>query len=125
LLPPGALRVRAARPPAPARARRARRADQGRARPGRAVTRRWTARELLDLVLDAGSLESWDAPVDTSGHPDDYRAVLAAAAEKAGTDESVLTGRGTVRGRPVVVVANEFRFLGGSIGRAAAQRIAA
>src|SRR5690606_36663247 len=50
---------------------------------------------------------------------------LAAAAEKSGTDESVLTGRGTVRGRPVVVVANEFRFLGGSIGRAAAQRIAA
>ena len=54
-----------------------------------------------------------------------YRAELEAAAEKAGTDESVLTGRGLVRGRPVAVVANEFRFLAGSIGRDAADRITA
>ncbi|MFD2027077.1 carboxyl transferase domain-containing protein [Promicromonospora aerolata] len=89
------------------------------------MTRRWTARELLELVLDADSFESWDEPVDVTGHPAEYQAVLAAAAEKAGTDESVLTGRGRVRGRPVVVVVNEFRFLGGSIGRAAARRITA
>jgi acetyl-CoA carboxylase carboxyl transferase subunit beta len=50
---------------------------------------------------------------------------LLAAAEKAGTDESVLTGRGTVRGRAVAFVVNEFRFLAGSIGVAAAERIAA
>jgi acetyl-CoA carboxylase carboxyl transferase subunit beta len=86
--------------------------------------RRWTARELVELVLDAGSYESWDEPVDISGHPEAYRAELRAAAEKAGTDESVLTGRGTVRGRPVAFVVNEFRFLAGSIGIAAAQRIA-
>jgi acetyl-CoA carboxylase carboxyl transferase subunit beta len=87
------------------------------------MSRRWTARELLDLVLDAGSFESWDEPVDISGHPEDYRRTLEAAAERAGTDESVVTGRGTVRGRPVVVVVNEFTFLAGSIGRAAATRI--
>lgn len=86
--------------------------------------RRWGARDLLDLVLDEGSYESWDTPVDISGHPADYRADLEAAAERAGTDEAVLTGRGTVRGRPVAVVVNEFRFLAGSIGVAAAQRIA-
>lgn len=87
--------------------------------------RRWTARELIDLVLDDGSYESWDRPVDISGHPADYQAELRAAAQKAGTDESVLTGRGTVRGRPVAFVVNEFRFLAGSIGIAAAERIAA
>lgn len=87
--------------------------------------RRWSARELIDLVLDEDSYESWDAPVDTSGHPESYRAELRTAAEKAGTDESVLTGRGTVRGRPVAFVVNEFRFLAGSIGVAAAERIAA
>ncbi|WP_439936775.1 carboxyl transferase domain-containing protein [Nocardia sp. N13] len=87
--------------------------------------RRWTAPELLDLVLDEGTFTSWDAPVDLSGVDDDYRAVLEAAAAKAGTDESVLTGRGEVRGRPVAVVVNEFRFLAGSIGRAAADRITA
>ncbi len=92
-------------------------------------TKRWTAHELLDLVLDEGTFTSWDSPVDLSyadAFPDPgYRAVLEAAAAKAGTDESVLTGRGEVRGRPVAVVVNEFRFLAGSIGRAAADRITA
>lgn len=85
--------------------------------------RRWSAPELLDLVLDPGSFESWDEPIDVSELPEEYRSALARAAERAGTDESVLTGRGTVRGRPVAVVVNEFAFLAGSIGRAAAGRI--
>ncbi|MDT0184302.1 carboxyl transferase domain-containing protein [Microbacterium sp. ARD31] len=91
-----------------------------------AVTaRRWTAPELLDLVLDAGTFTSWDEPVDLTYADPDYRAALEAAAVRAGTDESVLTGRGEVRGRPVAVVVNEFRFLAGSIGRVAADRITA
>ena len=94
-------------------------------RRGRVVTRRWTAHELLDLVLDEGTFASWDEPIDLSYADADYRAALEAAAAKAGTDESVLTGRGEVRGRPVAVVVNEFRFLAGSIGRAAADRITA
>lgn len=89
------------------------------------MSRRWSARELLDLVIDPGSFECWDEPIDISPHPETYQSALRAAAEKAGTDESVLTGRACVRGRPVVVIVNEFRFLGGSIGRAAAERIAA
>ena len=32
----------------------------------RAVTHRWSAQELLDLVLDEGSFESWDEPIDIS-----------------------------------------------------------
>ncbi len=89
------------------------------------MTHRWTAKEMLGLVLDAGSFESWDEPVDISRHGDGYRRALEAAAEKAGTDESVITGRGLVRGRQVCVVVNEFRFLAGSIGIAAARRIEA
>jgi acetyl-CoA carboxylase carboxyl transferase subunit beta len=89
------------------------------------VTRRWTAHELLDLVLDPGTFESWDEPIELSAYDPAYRAELEAAAAKAGTDESVLTGRGLVRGRPVCVIANEFGFLAGSIGRAAADRITA
>lgn len=88
------------------------------------TTERRTARELIDLVLDEGSYESWDAPLDISGHGQDYQDELRAAAEKAGTDESVLTGRGTVNGRPVAFIVNEFSFLAGSIGVAAAERIA-
>ena len=89
------------------------------------MSQRWSARELIDLVLDPGSFESWDEPIDISGHPAGYQDELRAAAGRAGTDESVVTGRGLVRGRPVAVVVNEFAFLGGSIGRAAGQRIVA
>jgi acetyl-CoA carboxylase carboxyl transferase subunit beta len=87
--------------------------------------KRLTGQELLDLVLDEGSFTSWDEPVDHSGVGEQYRHDLESAAERAGTDESILTGRGLMRGRPVAVVVNEFRFLAGSIGRAAALRIVA
>ena len=90
-----------------------------------AAARRWSAADLLGLVLDEGSWASWDRPIDISGHDEGYQAELLRAREKAGTDESVITGRGLVRGRPVAVVANEFRFLAGSIGRDAAGRITA
>lgn len=86
---------------------------------------RVTAAELVDTVLDAGTFESWDAAVDTRHLAPDYRGQLAAAAERTGMDESVLTGRGEVGGRPVAVVVNDFRFLAGSIGAATAARIVA
>ncbi len=82
-------------------------------------------RELLELVVDADSFTSWDEPVDLTGVDPDYRATLERAAERAGTDESVITGRATVHGRPVAIIANEFGFLAGSIGVAAARRITA
>lgn len=89
------------------------------------MSSRPSVRELIDIVLDEGSFESWDQPIDISGHPEKYRRELEAAAECSGFDESVLTGRGLMRGRPVAVIANEFRFLAGSIGEAAATRITA
>lgn len=82
-----------------------------------------SARELIEVVLDPGSFHSWDETADLSGHSPDYLKQLAAAAEKSGADESVLTGRGLMRGRPVAVLVSEFAFLAGSIGRAAAARI--
>ncbi len=87
------------------------------------MSQRWSARQLIDLVLDPGSYESWDAPVDITRWSEGYQDELRTAAERSGADESVLTGRGLVKGRAVAVVVNEFGFLGGSIGSAAAQRI--
>ncbi|MEP9382174.1 carboxyl transferase domain-containing protein [Nocardioides cheoyonin] len=84
-----------------------------------------TARELIDLVLDDGSFESWDTPPSYGEIGGAYAAELAAARERSGADESVLTGRGRMLGRPVAVVASEFGFLAGSIGRAAADRLVA
>ena len=84
---------------------------------------RLSARELLDLVLDADSWVSWDRPPVRSEVSEQYAAELAAAAEKSGTDESVLSGEGLMRGRRVAVVVGEFAFLAGSIGRASADRL--
>ena len=89
------------------------------------MTQRHSAHQLIGIVLDQGSFTSWDDPVDHSGHSPEYQAALAAATARSGVDESVLTGRGLVRGRPVAVVVNEFGFLAGSIGVAAADRIVA
>jgi acetyl-CoA carboxylase carboxyl transferase subunit beta len=82
-----------------------------------------SARDLIASVLDPGSFASWDAPIDISHQPDSYRSTLERAAAKSGVDESVLTGSGQLDGRTVAVIVNEFGFLAGSIGMAAAERI--
>jgi len=89
------------------------------------VTTRLGARALIDLVVDAGSWVSWDTPPARRGVGDAYAAELAAAQERSGVDESVLTGEARVRGRRVAVLASEFGFLAGSIGRDAADRLVA
>jgi acyl-CoA carboxylase subunit beta len=87
------------------------------------VTERLSATRLIDLVLDEGSFRSWDAPPERTVVPAAYAAELAAARQKSGVDESVITGEGLMRGRRVALVACEFGFLAGSIGVAAAERL--
>jgi acyl-CoA carboxylase subunit beta len=84
---------------------------------------RLSATDLIDLVLDAGSFGSWDVPPLRGPVSKDYAAELAAASERTGLDESVVTGEGLMRGRRVAVVACEFGFLAGSIGVASAERL--
>ncbi|MEV0031749.1 carboxyl transferase domain-containing protein [Nocardia sp. NPDC050793] len=86
---------------------------------------RISAREWLGRLLDAESFVSWDRPpLEVAASPR-YREDLRKASSAAGTDESVLTGEGLLRGRRVAVIACEFGFLAGSIGVAAAERIVA
>ncbi|HEX7290260.1 MAG TPA: carboxyl transferase domain-containing protein [Conexibacter sp.] len=87
------------------------------------------AAERVALVADEGSFEAWDADVvsdDPLGFSDTrpYVERLAEAREATGLGEAALTGRAALEGRPVVVVAGEFGFLGGSIGVATAERVA-
>ena len=86
-------------------------------------TKRLDASELIDLVLDAHTWESWDAPPERGPVSEEYAADLARAQERSGQDESVLTGAASLRGRRIAVVAGEFGFLAGSIGVASARRI--
>jgi acyl-CoA carboxylase subunit beta len=87
--------------------------------------RHLNAAELLDAVVDDGSFISWDMPALEQPVNEDYARDLARARERSGTDESVLTGSGLIRGHRVAVIVSEFSFLAGSIGHAAAQRIVA
>lgn len=58
--------------------------------------------------------------------PDDtYAGQLSRAAQRSGVTESVVTGVGKLAGRSVVLIAGEFTFLAGSVGRAAADRVVA
>ena len=89
------------------------------------VTGRVGARELLRRVLDGESWTSWDAPPAGPDPSSPYGGELAAARERSGCDEAVLTGEGRLRGRRVAFIVSEFRFLAGSIGLATADRIVA
>jgi len=89
------------------------------------MVNRPNATELISLVLDEGSWESWDSTPEYGEISDAYRADLTTARERSGVDEAVITGAGLMRGRRVAVVASEFRFLAGSIGRATADRLIA
>jgi acetyl-CoA carboxylase carboxyl transferase beta subunit len=81
------------------------------------------ARELIERTLDPGSWRSWDEPaIDLGPIDDEYAAALATARERTGLDEALITGEGTLAGRPVALVVSEFGFLAGSIGVAAAER---
>ncbi|MDQ0848855.1 acetyl-CoA carboxylase beta subunit/acetyl-CoA carboxylase alpha subunit [Arthrobacter sp. B3I9] len=91
--------------------------------PAEQRVRHLDAAELIAAALDPGSYRSWDLPVTDPNPGPEYRSELAAAREKTGVDESVLTGEGLIRGRRVAVIVSEFRFLAGSIGLAAAERI--
>lgn len=87
--------------------------------------RHLTAAELLAIVVDEGSFTSWDVPAQEPALSEEYARDLARARERSGTDESVITGAGLIRGRRVAVIVSEFSFLAGSIGQAAAGRIVA
>jgi acetyl-CoA carboxylase carboxyl transferase beta subunit len=85
--------------------------------------RRPGARELIERTLDPGSWRPWDEPAVDPGPIDaGYAADLAAARERTGLDESLITGEGTIGGRAVALVVGDFGFLAGSIGVAAAER---
>ena len=73
---------------------------------------RMSALELLDVVVDADSFDSWDSPAVDYAVDAVYADEIAAARAKTGLDESVITGVATIRGRQVAILLCEFAFLG-------------
>ncbi|MDR9439872.1 MAG: acetyl-CoA carboxylase, carboxyltransferase subunit beta [Halomonas sp.] len=82
---------------------------------------RLTARKRLDWFLDQEGREEIAAnvePVDRLKFRDSkkYKDRLAAAQKETGEKDALVAMRGTLEGLPVVVVAFEFTFMGGSMG---------
>ena len=75
------------------------------------------ARERLEILLDAGSFSEIGMFVQ-------HRAVGFGLENKKYSGDGVITGWGTIEGRPVYVFAQDFTVLGGSVGEAHAQKIA-
>jgi acetyl-CoA carboxylase carboxyl transferase subunit beta len=81
--------------------------------------------ELIAALVDERSWRPWDAPVVDPPADPAYTAELRAARAAAESDEAVISGSGRINGAAVAIVAGDFRFLAGSIGRTAAARLIA
>jgi acetyl-CoA carboxylase carboxyl transferase subunit beta len=88
-----------------------------------------TASERIALTLDEGSFIEMDAsiaPSDPLSFVDgkgSYTERVKQAREKTGLNESVITGKGKINGKPVVVAVMDFQFLGGSLGSGTGEKI--
>ena len=67
-----------------------------------------TAYERIDLVLDEGSFSEIDENVSSEENPN---------------GEAVITGSGTIHGRPVFIYSEDFSIMGGSLGEIVAKKI--
>ncbi|MEC8851335.1 MAG: acyl-CoA carboxylase subunit beta, partial [Pseudomonadota bacterium] len=75
-----------------------------------------TARERLELLLDAGSFEEWDMFVE-------HRSVDFGIQDQKVPSDGVVTGYGTINGRLVFVFSQDFTVFGGSLSEAHAEKI--
>jgi propionyl-CoA carboxylase beta chain len=75
-----------------------------------------TARERIDLLLDPGSFVEMDMFKT-------HRCTDFGMDEKKIAGDGVVTGYGTIDGRPVIVFSQDFTVFGGSLGEAFAQKI--
>ena len=75
-----------------------------------------TARERIRVLFDPDSFEEWDMFVE-------HRCVDFGMAQNRVPGDGVVTGYGTVNGRPVFVFSQDFTVLGGSLSEAHAEKI--
>ncbi|MEH6518061.1 MAG: acetyl-CoA carboxylase, carboxyltransferase subunit beta [Halioglobus sp.] len=84
------------------------------------------ARRRLDIFLDPGHQEVFSdiEPVDRLKFKDKkrYRDRLSAAQKSTGEKDALIAAQGTLQDMPVVVVAFEFNFHGGSMGYAVGEK---
>jgi propionyl-CoA carboxylase beta chain len=75
-----------------------------------------TARERIELLLDAGTFEEWDMFKE-------HRCVDFGMADNKIPSDGVVTGYGTINGRMVFVFSQDFTVFGGALSEAHAEKI--
>lgn len=91
---------------------------------------RLNARERIDLLVDADTFEEWDTelrptdPLEFVDGQGPYTEKLAKTQQRTGETESLITGKGMINGRPIVLVVAEFGFLGASMGSVWGEKLA-
>ena len=86
---------------------------------------RMDASRRVKMLLDPGSFEEFDASLATSNpiaFPE-YENKLRAAQRTTGRQDGVITGRGTIDGRPVVLFVMDAQFMMGSMGSVVGEKI--
>ena len=88
-----------------------------------------SARMRLSVFLDAESSHELDAgvtPVDALGFRDSrkYRERIGIAQQSTGEKDALISMRGSLCGQPLVAVAFEFAFMGGSMGSVVGEKFA-
>ena len=88
---------------------------------------RLTARVRLNAFLDEGTTREIGAEVEPVDHlkfrdTKKYKDRLVAAQKETGEKDALIAMRGEVKGLPVVAVAYEFKFMGGSMGAVVGER---
>ncbi|MCA0201077.1 MAG: acyl-CoA carboxylase subunit beta [Proteobacteria bacterium] len=75
-----------------------------------------SARERIELLFDAGSFEEWDMFVE-------HRCEDFGMGEQRIPGDGVVTGYGTINGRPMFVFSQDFTVFGGSLSESHAKKI--
>ena len=87
-----------------------------------------SARSRLEMLFDNGQYLEHDAGLastDPLGFKDtkSYRARLEKAGQQTGLKDALITGEGELEGKPVIICAMEFQFVGGSMGAVVGEKI--
>src|ERR1700741_4406253 len=75
-----------------------------------------TARERIELLFDADSFEEWDMFVE-------HRCEDFGMGDSRVPGDGVITGYGTINGRPIFVFSQDFTVFGGSLSESHAKKI--
>jgi acetyl-CoA carboxylase carboxyl transferase subunit beta len=87
-----------------------------------------TARQRIELLIDAGTFEEMD-PDMLSADPLDFKGVktykdkLAADQKLTGLKDAAITGVGRIEGRPTVLAVTDSQFIMGSMGSVVGEKI--